>query len=228
VRPEKVRIHRNRPTGIGNDMQATVRDVSFTGVATQYLVTVASGATWSVYEQNLDVEPIDLHPGDRGMDVLGARSRLRRARTRAPRSPTGPCWPTCAIAPSAAPRRIVPMSALAHAAAADRRPGRPGHEPAPARGFPICCCCPARLWLCVFFVVPLVQLFTVSLQSQFPGVPRLLLPGSEFRQLLVGPDGVRAALRTVPALCRARDLFAFCLSYPLAYAMAFKAGRWRG
>ena len=64
VRPEKVRIHRDRPTGVGSDMQATVRDVSFTGVATQYLVTVASGATWSVYEQNLDVEPIDLHPGD--------------------------------------------------------------------------------------------------------------------------------------------------------------------
>ncbi|HNQ07121.1 MAG TPA: ABC transporter ATP-binding protein [Tetrasphaera sp.] len=65
VRPEKVRIHRDRPTGVGNDMAATVLDVSFTGVATQYLVTVASGATWSVYEQNLDVEPIDLKPGDR-------------------------------------------------------------------------------------------------------------------------------------------------------------------
>lgn len=64
MRPEKVRIHRDRPSGLGNDMRATVRDVSFTGVATQYLVTVASGATWSVYEQNLDVEPIDLHPGD--------------------------------------------------------------------------------------------------------------------------------------------------------------------
>lgn len=64
VRPEKVRIHRDRPAGVGNDMEATVLDVSFTGVATQYLVTVASGATWSVYEQNLDVEPIDLRPGD--------------------------------------------------------------------------------------------------------------------------------------------------------------------
>lgn len=64
VRPEKVRIHRERPSGVGDDMQAIVRDVSFTGVATQYLVTVASGATWSVYEQNLDVEPIDLRPGD--------------------------------------------------------------------------------------------------------------------------------------------------------------------
>ena len=34
---------------------ATVTDVSFTGVATQFLVKVASGTTWMVYEQNLDV-----------------------------------------------------------------------------------------------------------------------------------------------------------------------------
>lgn len=64
VRPEKVRIDRDRPEGVGNDMKAVVRDVSFTGVATQYLVTVASGATWAVYEQNLDVDPIDVRPGD--------------------------------------------------------------------------------------------------------------------------------------------------------------------
>ncbi len=64
VRPEKVRVHRDQPHGIGDDMRATVVDVSFIGVATQYLVEVASGARWNVYEQNLDVEPIDLHPGD--------------------------------------------------------------------------------------------------------------------------------------------------------------------
>lgn len=64
VRPEKVRIHDHEPAGVGNDVRATVTDVSFTGVATQYLVTVASGSTWSVYEQNLDVEPVHLAPGD--------------------------------------------------------------------------------------------------------------------------------------------------------------------
>jgi spermidine/putrescine transport system ATP-binding protein len=64
VRPEKVRIHRDQPRGVGDDMRATVVDVSFIGVATQYLVEVASGNRWSVYEQNLDVEPIDLRPGD--------------------------------------------------------------------------------------------------------------------------------------------------------------------
>src|SRR5689334_16739802 len=64
VRPEKVRISEHRPEGAGNDVKAIVVDVSFTGVATQYLVTVPSGATWMVYEQNLDVERNHLRPGD--------------------------------------------------------------------------------------------------------------------------------------------------------------------
>ena len=64
VRPEKVQVSRARPAGAGNDVRGTVRDVSFLGVATSYLVEMASGATWSCYEQNLDVEPIDLRPGD--------------------------------------------------------------------------------------------------------------------------------------------------------------------
>lgn len=65
VRPEKVRLHDERPQTSGNDVRATVTDVSFTGVATQYLVTVPSGGQWSVYEQNLDVEPQATRPGDR-------------------------------------------------------------------------------------------------------------------------------------------------------------------
>ncbi len=64
VRPEKVRVMRSRGDGIGDDVKGIVLDVSFTGVATQYLVQLPSGAMWSCYEQNLDVEPIDLRPGD--------------------------------------------------------------------------------------------------------------------------------------------------------------------
>ncbi|HQH08430.1 MAG TPA: ABC transporter ATP-binding protein [Phycicoccus sp.] len=64
VRPEKVRVRREQPDGVGDDVRGIVRDVSFIGVATQYLVEVPSGAIWSTYEQNLDVEPIDLRPGD--------------------------------------------------------------------------------------------------------------------------------------------------------------------
>ena len=64
IRPEKVRIHESQPEGAGNDVKATVVDVSFTGVATQYLVTTESGASWAVYEQNLDVQPRSTRPGD--------------------------------------------------------------------------------------------------------------------------------------------------------------------
>ena len=64
VRPEKVQVARDQGRHTGNDVRAEVLDVSFLGVATQYLVRVPSGNVWSVYEQNLDVEPIDLRPGD--------------------------------------------------------------------------------------------------------------------------------------------------------------------
>lgn len=64
VRPEKVTVSRHQPDGVGNDVKGVVRDVSFLGVATSYLVDMPSGTTWSCYEQNLDVEPVDLRPGD--------------------------------------------------------------------------------------------------------------------------------------------------------------------
>jgi spermidine/putrescine transport system ATP-binding protein len=64
VRPEKVTVSRSQPEGAGNDVKGVVRDVSFLGVATSYLVDMPSGTTWSCYEQNLDVEPLDLRPGD--------------------------------------------------------------------------------------------------------------------------------------------------------------------
>ena len=64
VRPEKVTVSRAQPEGAGNDVKGVVRDVSFLGVATSYLVDMPSGTTWSCYEQNLDVEPLDLRPGD--------------------------------------------------------------------------------------------------------------------------------------------------------------------
>ena len=86
---------------------------------------------------------------------------------------------------------------------------------------------PGGLWLLVFFVFPLVQLFTVSLQSGFPG-----FPGYYYRDVNVGNYGT-ALTEFAPHFGRSllyaglATLFAFILAYPLAYAMAFKAGRWR-
>lgn len=63
IRPEKVRIARERPDEAGDDVRGRITDVSFTGVATQYIVELPSGARWSAYEQNLDLEPLDLARG---------------------------------------------------------------------------------------------------------------------------------------------------------------------
>ncbi|REF30706.1 ABC transporter ATP-binding protein [Calidifontibacter indicus] len=68
VRPEKCRVHETNP-GPSTEQRsvmgpATVLDVSFIGVATNYLVRSPAGNTWAIYEQNMDVEPQHLKPGD--------------------------------------------------------------------------------------------------------------------------------------------------------------------
>lgn len=87
---------------------------------------------------------------------------------------------------------------------------------------------PGFAWLLIFFVIPIVQLFTVSLQSDYPG-----FPGYYYRDVNVG-NYVSALVQFWPHMLRSllfgalATFFAFVLAYPLAYAMAFKAGRWRG
>ena len=87
---------------------------------------------------------------------------------------------------------------------------------------------PGVLWLLLFFVLPMAQLASVSLQSQFPGYP-----GYYYRDLNLA-NYVSAFSEFAPHFMRSllyagtATFFAFVLGYPLAYAMAFKAGRWRG
>ncbi len=64
IRPEKVKVARQQSTGIGNEVRGVIKDVSFLGVATSFLIEMPSGTLWSVYEQNMDVDPLDLRPGD--------------------------------------------------------------------------------------------------------------------------------------------------------------------
>ena len=121
------------------------------------------------------------------------------------------------------------MSALTHVSAGAGETPPPVPQPARrGRGWvPYLLLLPGALWLLVFFVVPLIQLFTVSLQSQFPGYP-----GYYYRDLNFG-NYVTAITEFAPQFGRSfvfaglATFFAFCLAYPLAYAMAFKAGRWR-
>lgn len=56
VRPEKIRLHEasaEAPAG-HNHMTGIVRDASYLGVSTQYLVEARGGATMTVYEQNVE------------------------------------------------------------------------------------------------------------------------------------------------------------------------------
>ena len=85
---------------------------------------------------------------------------------------------------------------------------------------------PGLAWLTIFFIIPLVQLGAVSLQSGFPG-----FPGYYYRDVNVG--NYASALTEFGAhfgrsilYAGLATLFTFCLAYPLAYTMAFKAGRW--
>ena len=86
---------------------------------------------------------------------------------------------------------------------------------------------PGLAWLVLFFVVPMVQLAVVSLEHKFPGYPGyyyLDLNVANFAGALseFWPHFLRSFLFAGIA-----TVLAFLLGYPLAYAMAFKAGRWR-
>ncbi|GMA20178.1 ABC transporter ATP-binding protein [Arsenicicoccus piscis] len=61
VRPEKVRLLRpddpvDRPAVTNVLARGRVRNVAFSGVATQYLVDLPGAGTWTVFEQNLGVD----------------------------------------------------------------------------------------------------------------------------------------------------------------------------
>ena len=118
------------------------------------------------------------------------------------------------------------MSALAHGAGAPAPLGP--DTPTRAKFLPYLLLLPGALWLFVFFVIPLVQLFTVSLQSQFPGYPGYYYRDVNFKNYWAALTEFAPHFGRSLLFAGIATLFAFALSYPLAYAMAFKAGRWRG
>ena len=137
-RPARVRIHRDRPTGVSNDIYETVLDVSFTRLSRPNISSrLPAGRRGAIYEQNLDVEPIDLKPGDR---VCGCRGiRARRGQTENARR--GP------VAPKATSSRSVQRPALQDINGAWPMPGSgvaPGTRPTRPSGqtwLLICCSC---------------------------------------------------------------------------------------
>jgi spermidine/putrescine transport system permease protein len=83
---------------------------------------------------------------------------------------------------------------------------------------------PGTIWLVVFFVVPLYYMGKLSLESGVVGNLEFSWNWSNYSEALSAYDTqfVRSFLYGGAA-----TLLALLISYPLAYTIAFKAGRWR-
>ena len=83
---------------------------------------------------------------------------------------------------------------------------------------------PGTAWLLLFFVVPLYYMGKLSLESGFVGNLEFTWHWANYSEALSAYDSqfVRSFI-----YAGAATLLALLISYPLAYAIAFKAGRWR-
>ncbi len=83
---------------------------------------------------------------------------------------------------------------------------------------------PGTIWLILFFVVPLYYMGKLSLESGFVGNLEFSWNWSNYSEALSAYDSqfVRSF-----AYAGAATLIALLVAYPLAYTIAFKAGRWR-
>src|SRR3954465_7434385 len=84
---------------------------------------------------------------------------------------------------------------------------------------------PGLAWLTVFFIVPMYYLFNTSLQTGSIDVGYTFTwAWSNYKEALTTYDA--QFLRSIRYAGLA-TLFALLISYPLAYWIAFRAGRWR-
>src|SRR3954471_15438944 len=83
---------------------------------------------------------------------------------------------------------------------------------------------PGTIWLVVFFVVPLYYMGKLSLESGVVGSLEFNWHWSNYREALELYDSqfIRSFVYAGSA-----TLLALVIAYPLAYTIAFKAGRWR-
>jgi spermidine/putrescine transport system permease protein len=83
---------------------------------------------------------------------------------------------------------------------------------------------PGTIWLVLFFVVPLYYMAKLSLESGFVGSLQFDWHLANYSEALSAYDTqfVRSFIYAGSA-----TLIALLISYPLAYTIAFKAGRWR-
>lgn len=86
---------------------------------------------------------------------------------------------------------------------------------------------PGMTWLGIFFAIPFVTLFLTSLQSKVEGTSGQYVPAFQISNYATAlaeywPQFLRSFFYAGIA-----TLLALLIAYPLAYFIAFKAGRWR-
>ncbi|MEU4369038.1 ABC transporter permease [Micromonospora chersina] len=120
------------------------------------------------------------------------------------------------------------MSALAHVPTSS---GQPAAPPGPRRGrsrlLPYLLLLPGAAWLLVFFVLPLLQLAAASLYDPSGSLSTGYAMTGEVGNYWVAlqaywPQFARSFVYSAIAL-----VLALLMGYPLAYAIAQKAGRWK-
>lgn len=89
---------------------------------------------------------------------------------------------------------------------------------------------PGMAWLAVFFIAPLVTLFMTTMQTPVPGgligQYQQTFRVANFADVLSRPETISALSRSMIYALSA-TLIALIIGYPLAYAIALKAGRWK-
>jgi spermidine/putrescine transport system permease protein len=83
---------------------------------------------------------------------------------------------------------------------------------------------PGTAWLLIFFVVPLYYMGKLSLESGFVGSLEFNWHWDNYKEALSEYD--TQFIRSF-VYAGAATLLSLIIAYPLAYAIAFKAGRWR-
>lgn len=83
---------------------------------------------------------------------------------------------------------------------------------------------PGTAWLLIFFVIPLYYMGKLSLESGFVGSLEFTWHWDNYKEALSEYD--TQFIRSF-VYAGAATLLSLVIAYPLAYAIAFKAGRWR-
>jgi spermidine/putrescine transport system permease protein len=86
---------------------------------------------------------------------------------------------------------------------------------------------PGMLWLLVFFAVPTIQLAATSLYDPNGSLDTGYAMTWSFPNYLHALSDYRGAFLRSLAYATSATVLALLLAYPLAYAIAFKAGRWK-